>query len=319
MLRMAKWADLVTENFTPGTMESWELGFEQLKKVNPDIVLFSTSMMGRGGPMERQPGFGPVLSSLVGLTNLTGWPDRDPVNPYGAYTDFIVPRFAVAAILAGLDRSRRTGEGIHIDMSQLETTLHFSAPVLLDYAVNGREQTRMGNRDTGAAPHGVYPCAGDDRWLALSCFTDDQWEGLQRTIAPDGNSWPYNSKFTTLLDRKSNEDELDELLSSWTCSWEPGALMETLQSSGVPAGMVNDCRDLFDDAQLQHREHFQWLDHPEIGPYATDRSEMNFSLSPGSLETPAPLLGEHTSHVLKDLIGLTDEEYESLENDGVLE
>ena len=168
MLRMAKWADLVTENFTPGTMESWELGFEQLKKVNPDIVLFSTSMMGRGGPMERQPGFGPVLSSLVGLTNLTGWPDRDPVNPYGAYTDFIVPRFAVAAILAGLDRSRRTGKGIHIDMSQLETTLHFSAPVLLDYAVNGREQTRMGNRDTGAAPHGVYPCAGDDRWLALS-------------------------------------------------------------------------------------------------------------------------------------------------------
>ena len=155
--------------------------------------------------------------------------------------------------------------------------------------------------------------------MALSCFTDDQWEGLQRTIAPDGNSWPYNSKFTTLLGRKSNEDELDELLSNWTCSWEPGALMETLQSSGVPAGMVNDCRDLFDDAQLQHREHFQWLDHPEIGPYATDRSEMNFSLSPGSLDTPAPLLGEHTSHVLKDLIGLTDEEYESLENDGVLD
>ena len=109
MLRMAKWAHLVTENFTPGTMESWELGFEQLKEVNPGIVMFSTSMMGRGGPMEKQPGFGPVLSSLVGLTNLTGWPDRDPVNPYGAYTDFIVPRFAVASILAGLVRSRRTG------------------------------------------------------------------------------------------------------------------------------------------------------------------------------------------------------------------
>ena len=126
--------------------------------------------------MERQPGFGPVLSSLVGLTNLTGWPDRDPVNPYGAYTDFIVPRFAVAAILAGLDRSRRRGEGVHIDMSQLETTLHFSAPVLLDYAVNGREQARAGNRDPGAAPHGVYPCAGDDRWIALGCFSDEHWE-----------------------------------------------------------------------------------------------------------------------------------------------
>ena len=319
MLRMAKWAHLVTENFTPGTMESWGLGFEQLKEVNPGIVMFSTSMMGRGGPMERQPGFGPVLSSLVGLTNLTGWPDRDPVNPYGAYTDFIVPRFAVAAILAGLDRSRRTGEGIHIDMSQLETTLHFSAPVLLDYAVNGREQSRQGNRDPAAAPHGVYPCAGDDRWIALGCFSDAHWEGLQRTIAPGGTGWPYNPEYATLLGRKANEDGLDELLSAWTVSWEAGALMETLQSAGVPAGVVNDCRDLFDDAQLQHRGHFQWLDHPEIGPYATDASEMVFSLSPGSLDRPAPLLGEHTSHVLKELIGLSDDEYRSLEEDGVLE
>ena len=319
MLRMARWAHLVTENFTPGTLENWELGFDQLKEVNPGIVLFSTSMMGRGGPMERQPGFGPVLSSLVGLTNLTGWPDRDPVNPYGAYTDFIVPRFAVAAILAGLDRSRRRGEGVHIDMSQLETTLHFSAPVLLDYAVNGREQARAGNRDPGAAPHGVYPCAGDDRWIALGCFSDEHWEGLQRAVSPDSNGWPYNPDFDTLLNRKANEDELDRLLTDWTRSWEAGALMETLQSSGVPAGMVNDCRDLFDDAQLQYRGHFEWLDHLEIGPYATDTSEMLLSLSPGSLETPAPLLGEHTSHVLKDLIGLTEEEYKSLEEDGVLE
>ena len=114
MLRMTSWAHIVTENFTPGTMEDWGLGFDELREVNPAVVMFSTSMMGRGGPMERQPGFGPVLSSLVGLTNLTGWPDRAPVNPYGAYTDFIVPRFAVAAILAALDHSRRTGEGTHL-------------------------------------------------------------------------------------------------------------------------------------------------------------------------------------------------------------
>ena len=191
--------------------------------------------------------------------------------------------------------------------------------MLLDYAVNGREQARAGNRDPGAAPHGVYPCAGDDRWIALGCFSDEHWEGLQRTVAPDSNGWPYNPDFDTLLNRKANEDELDRLLTDWTRSWEAGALMETLQSSGVPAGMVNDCRDLFDDAQLQYRGHFEWLDHPEIGPYATDTSEMLLSLSPGSLETPAPLLGEHTSHVLKDLIGLTEEEYKSLEEDGVLE
>lgn len=319
MERMATWAHLVTENFTPGTMEGWGLGFEDLKKVNPGIVMFSTSMMGRGGPMERQPGFGPVLSSLVGLTNLTGWPDRAPVNPYGAYTDFIVPRFAVAAILSGIDYSRRTGEGLHLDMSQLETSLHFSAPLLLDYAVNGREQGRMGNRDPGAAPHGVYPCLGEDRWIAIACSTDAHWTALAQAASPDGEGWPREARFGTLLGRKANEDELDWLLGQWTAAYPPKELMQELQAAGVPAGMVNDPRDLFDDAQLQHRGHFQWLEHAEIGPYATDRSELNLSLTPGSLEMPAPLLGEHTEMVLRDLIGLSGGEFQALKDDGVLE
>ena len=179
VLRIATWANLVTENFTPGTMEDWGLGYDQLKEVNPKIVLFSTSMLGRGGPMEKQPGFGPVLSSLAGLTHITGWPDRDPVNPYGAYTDFIGPKFAVAAILAGLDNARRTGEGIHLDMSQLETSLHFTAPLMLDQAVNGRGHARMGNRDPDGAPHGVYPCLGEERWVAIACFSDQEWQALK--------------------------------------------------------------------------------------------------------------------------------------------
>ena len=132
--------------------------------------------------MERQPGFGAVMSSMAGITNLTGWPDRSPVNPYGAYTDSIAPRFAIASILAALDQRRRTGQGTHLDMSQLEAALHFSAPFLLDYAVNRRDQSRMGNRDPGAAPHGVYPCQGDDRWIAIACFTDEEWEHLRRLM-----------------------------------------------------------------------------------------------------------------------------------------
>ena len=122
----------------------------------------------------------------AGLTHITGWPDRDPVNPYGAYTDFIVPRFAVPSILAALDYRKRTGEGIHLDMSQLEASIHFSSPVLMDWAVNGREQARMGNRDPGAAPHGVYPCKGEDRWIAIACFTDEEWQALRPLIDPTG-------------------------------------------------------------------------------------------------------------------------------------
>ena len=138
LLRLVRWADLVTENFTPGTMERLGLGYDNLVEVNPEIIMFSTSMLGRGGPFASQPGFGAVMASLSGLTYITGWPDRSPVNPYGAYTDFVAPRFGVAAILAALDYRRRTGKGMHLDLAQLETSLQLSAPLLLDWAMNDR-------------------------------------------------------------------------------------------------------------------------------------------------------------------------------------
>jgi benzylsuccinate CoA-transferase BbsF subunit len=316
---VSTWADMVTENFTPGTMEGWGLGYDALKKVNPKLIMFSASMLGRGGPLEKQPGFGAVLSSLAGLTNITGWPDRGPVNPYGAYTDFIVPRFAVASILAALDYRRRTGEGTHLDMSQLETSLHFSSPLLLDYAINGVEPTRQGNRDAGAAPHGVYPCQGEDRWIAIACFSDAEWHALRQVIAPSGDSWPDQERFSSLRGRKAAEDELDRFMADWTQGWEAKTLMETLQQAGVPAGMVNDTRDLFEDAQLQYRGHYQYLDHAEIGRYASEKSEFNLSRTPGKLDRPAPMMGEHNEYVLRELVGLTEPEYQSLKDDAVLE
>lgn len=320
VLRMvADWADLVTENFTPGTMESWGLGYSDLKRVNPSLILFSASMLGRGGPMEKQPGYGAVLSSLAGLTNITGWPDRGPVNPYGAYTDFIVPRFAVAAILAAVDYRRRSGAGMHLDMSQLETSLHFSAPLLLDYMSSGTEPVRRGNRDLGAAPHGVYPCQGDERWIAIACFTEEAWQALSQIISPDGGGWVGQAQFASLLGRKAAEDELDQLMAEWTRGWEAGALMEVLQQAGVPAGVVHDTRGLFEDPQLQHRGHYQYLEHAEIGRYASERSEFELSQTPGKLERPAPMIGEHTEYVLKQFIGLSDAEYQSLQGDAVLE
>ena len=319
VLRAVTWADLVTENFTPGTMERWGLGYADLEKVNPRIIMFSTSMLGRGGPLATQPGFGPVLSSLAGLTHITGWPDRDPVNPYGAYTDFIVPRFAVASILAAIDYRRRTNKGMHLDMSQLEASIHFSAPFVLDYAVNKREQGRRGNRELGIAPHGVYPCQGEDRWIAIACTTDEQWQTLRLLMFPDGQGWPHEERFSTLLGRKSSEDDLDKLIGQWTAGWDDRVLMDTLQGAGVPAGMVNDARDLFEDPQLKYRQHFQYLEHPEIGVYATDRSELDLSRTPGSLDWAAPLLGQHTEQVLTEIFGLSTEEYRSLKEDGVLE
>ncbi len=321
ILKLATWADLLTENFTPGTLESWEMGFNDLKKLNPKLVMFSTSMLGRGGPMEKQPGFGAVLSSLAGLTYITGWPDRDPVNPYGAYTDFIGPKFAVASILAGLDYARRTGEGMHLDMSQLEASLHFTAPFMLDQAVNGHEQARMGNRDPDAAPHGVYPCQGEERWIAIACFTDQEWQTLAGVIGESGGEsgqeWAKQDRFAGFQGRKENEDELDELLGQWTAGWDSRELMGFLQERGVAAGVINDCSDLFTDPQLTHQGHYVYLDHPELGVYATERSEVTLSLTPGRLNRPSPLLGQDTHEALTEVVGLTEEEYQALEAEGV--
>lgn len=318
VLKMVPWADVITENFTPGTMESWGLGYPVLRQVNPEVILFSTSMLGRGGPMEKQPGFGAVLSTLAGMTYITGWPDRDPVNPYGAYTDFIVPRFAVASILAALDYRMHTGEGLHIDISQLEASLHFSSPFILDYSTNNRIQGRKGNRDDIASPHGIYPCFGTDRWIAIACTNDDEWDALATAIDPVGDLWPHDGRFGTLEGRRESEDELDVLIAEWTLQWESVELMTTLQTVGVPAGMVNNSQDLFDDPQLKHREHFKHLIHPEIGAFAADKSEFILSDTPGSLDSAGPLMGQHNKQVLNDIFGISEDEYQSLEDDGVL-
>jgi benzylsuccinate CoA-transferase BbsF subunit len=315
--RMVAWADLVTENFTPGTIERLGLGYEELRKIKPDIVLFSTSMLGRDGPNSKQPGFGAVLSSLSGLTGITGWPDRDPTNPYGAYTDFIAPRFAVTSILAALDYRRRTGIGQHIDMSQLESALQFIAPLLLDYANNGREGSRTGNRHEAAAPHGAFPCKGEDRWVTITCMTDAHWTALRRALGD--MAWMQAERFSTLLGRKRDEDALEALLCEATQRWEAGALVHALQDAGVPAGVVHSNKGVLADSQLAHRGHFVYYDKPKIGRHLVQRSEFRLSRAAAARNWPTPFIGEHTRQVCREILGMTDAEIDPLIAQGVLE
>lgn len=315
--RFVAWADLVTENFTPGTLEKWGLGYEGLRAIKPDIILFSTSMLGRGGPYSRQPGFGPVLSSLSGMTALTGWPDRAPTNPYGAYTDFVVPRFAIPTIMAALDYRRRTGRGQHLDISQLEASLHFMAPAMLDYTLNGREPERMGNRHVAAAPHGAYPCQGDDRWCTIACLTDAHWQALRQVM---GNpTWAQAERFATLQGRKAHEDALEMQLSAWTQTWDAEALMQTLQQAGVPAGVVNTNQGVLEDAQLQYRGHFIYLQHPEVGRHPVQRSEFRLSQAAAEHRWAAPVIGQHTVEVCHNILGMTEADIATLLAEGVLE
>src|SRR2546428_140196 len=166
--RLAAWADVVVESYTPRVVRAFGLAYEDLRAVNPHLVMLSTCLQGQTGPYAEFPGFGQLAAALSGFYEIAGWADRAPAPPYGAYTDYVVPRLAATALLAAVDHQRRTGKGQHLDVSQVEAALHFLAPALLDHELTGRVATRTGNRSDHAAPHGAYPCAGDDRWIVLS-------------------------------------------------------------------------------------------------------------------------------------------------------
>ncbi len=315
--RLVEWADVVTDNFTPGTMERWGLGPDDLRRINPGVVSFSASMLGSGGPQSAQPGFGPVLTSLAGLSHLTGWPDRPPSTPYGAYTDFLLPHLGIAAIVAALDKRRRTGEGTHIELSQLEGSLQYLAPTLLDAQASGRIAGREGNADPVMAPHAVYRCAGPDRWCAIACEDDARWRALCEAMGRPALA--NDPRFATLAARKSNEAALDAEVEAWTSALDAREVMEHCQRAGVAAGVVQTTAELFADPQLRHRGHFVRLDHPEMGPHATDGNAFILSRTPAAYLRPAPLLGQHNGEVCREMLGMSEDEIDALYAAGALE
>ena len=303
--RIVSWADIVVESFAGQSMDRMGLGYEVLKKVKPDIIMLSSCMQGQTGPFARHPGWGFQLSGLAGFSHTVGWPDR-PSPELGVYTDFIAPNFNVCALLAALLYKKRTGKGQYIDMSQLENAVQFMAPAVLDYTVNQRTANRMGNKCDYAAPHNAYRCMGDDRWCAISVFTDEEWESLCKVIGDP--KLTGESKFGTLSGRKKNEDELDRLIEGWTKVRSAEEVMSSLQSAGVPAGILETGEDQLEkDPQFKHRHMFEEVDHPRMGKHHPVGSP--FILSKAVCEVRrAPLLGEHTEYILKEILGMTEEE-----------
>jgi len=317
-LKLIQWADVVVQAFPPGSFKRLKLDYENVKSHNPQIVYINTCLQGQTGPHAKLPGLGPHLSSLSGFTSLAGWPDKDPVGLYGAYTDFVAYQFGVVAIMAALDYRRRTGKGQHIDQSQYESSLHFQSPLILDYSANARIGRPNGCRHPWAAPHGVFPCRGKEKWVAVTVFTDEQWHNFCRVAGEP--AWEDDERFATMLDRKKNEGELERLISSWTAKYSPEAVMEMLQDEGVCAGVVETAADLHADPQLEYRHHFWTLEHPEMGESDLYESvPFRLSRTPGKVKSPAPCLGEHNTHVYTEILGLSDEEFVSLMAEGVID
>jgi len=315
--RLVIWADVVAESFTPGTMAKWGLGYEDLVKIKPDTIMYSTCQQGQTGPHAKLPALGTQLVSLAGFTYLTGWPEREPAGPYGPYTDTPAPYFAATAILAALRRRQKTGKGMHIDLAQFETGVLFLAPLVMDYFVNGTVAERVGNRCHHAAPHGAFPCKGEDRWCFIAVYTDDEWEALCHVM--DEPEWTQGEKFATMLSRKRNEDELEQLIGHWTAGIDAHELMQQLQDAGVPAGVLQTSEDLHNDPQLKHRGYLHGLEHPEIGRHNYDGLPFKLSKTPGEYKLPAPMLGQHTEYVCTKLLGMSDEEFVGYMADGVFE
>jgi crotonobetainyl-CoA:carnitine CoA-transferase CaiB-like acyl-CoA transferase len=291
---IVEWAEAVAENFAPRAMRGFGLHYDALAGDRPDLVMISACLMGQTGPHRDYPGFGGQGSALSGFNWLTGWPDREPLGPYGTITDSLAPRFVAAALAAGLLYRRRTGRGVYFDLSQVEAAAWSLSPWLLAYEVEGRVVGRMGNDDpTGRARvHGVFPCAGDDRWVAIAAWTDAEAQRL-RAIAGDD-------------------------LPAWTGARSAVEVAETLQAAGIEAVPVQDFADCFADPQYAHRRHFEALTHPVLGEGRYERNGFRLSDAPSGYGRASPTLGQHTAEVLGEILGIGAAEQRRLADEGVL-
>ena len=314
--RMVEWADVVVENFTPGTAERLGLGYEQLREINPEIVMLYTCMRGQTGPEAKHTGFGLHGAALGGFVGITGWPDGKPAAPWGAYTDFISPRFALSALGAALHHRDRTGQGQCIDVSQIEAAIHHLGPMILDYTENGRVLDRAGHDSERGCPHGVYRTQGTERFVAIETQTPAQWRAL-REIVP-ALAGLGGDELDRLAERIARREEIDRALAAFCAEEENHALALRLREAGVPAYSSLRATDFHADPQLDARDFFIELEHSGFGKHTFDGPVTTFSATPSRPTRAGPLIGEHTFEVMKDVLGYSDEEISEIAATGAL-
>jgi crotonobetainyl-CoA:carnitine CoA-transferase CaiB-like acyl-CoA transferase len=305
VLDLVKWADVVCESFSPKAMRAWKLDYESLRLIKPDLIMLSSCLMGQTGPLSSFVGFGNMAAAVSGFYNLCGWPDRAPSGPFGAYTDYIAPRFGAVSVLAALDYRKRTGKGQHIDQSQAESALHFLSPALLDCAANGRVAQGLGNDDPNSAPHGVYPTLGEIGWVAIVCLNDEHWRVLCDVMGR--GELAKNESFATLSDRLKSRVRLDQIIGSWTKGLPAKDVEALLQARGIPAAAVKDSKGVCFDEQLASRGYLVAIEHPICGHTVVESSRFILSRTPAMTPRAAPTIGGDNQHILKEILGYDEE------------
>ena len=311
--------DIFAENYTPRVMKNFGLEYEDLRRINPDIIMVSSTGYGYTGPWSSFGATGPATEAVSGLAYMTGYRDGPPIMSEIPYTDYTAAEHTVFAVMAALLHRRQTGRGQFVDVSQAETASATVPEALLDFAVNGRVEPRMGHQDPVMAPHGCYPCRGEERWVAIAVSTDRQWYALCEVLHKP--EWRADVRFSHGLIRWRRRDELDQLVAETTQNWDSHELMRALQAAGVPAGAVLGSKDLLFDPHLRARRFYEVVSHhPSTGmpplPYASRPWRM--SATPAVPGKAAPIMGEHNRMVLCELLGRTEDELLALEAAGVI-
>jgi benzylsuccinate CoA-transferase BbsF subunit len=295
-------SDAVVENFTPRVMANWGLDYENLKRIKPAIIMLSLSTMGGSGPWRDYAGFGPTVQAFSGLTHLTSYPGGPPLGPGTAYADHVGALFACLALLGALEHRRQTGEGQHVDISQVEALAS-----LLGDAFIPPEETAF---------QGVYRCRGKDRWCAITIVTDEEWRSFKEALA--NPPWADDKRFATPASRLKNKKKLDGLIEGWTGEHTAEEVVTLLQKNGVAAGVVQSAADLAKDHQLKERGFFIELDHPEMGRTVSDASPIRLSDTPAGYTRAAPLPGQDNGYVYGELLGLSDGEINRLKEQKII-
>jgi len=322
--RMVRDANAICENFSPGQMEKWGLGYDELRKINPRIIYLQTTGFGKTGTYNNYVSYGPTAQAFSGLTFLSGLPEPHPPAGWGySYLDHSPGYFGAILLMTALHRQRQTGEGAYIDMTQTETGLMLTGTSLLEHQITGQPTTRYGNRMPYLdwSPHGAYRCIGDDNWIAISIQSDDQWRALVEEIGAP--AWATDSRYASAGGRKANQDELDRQLTAFTITQDRYTLMDRLQARGIPAGVVQKASDRFDrDPQLKARGYFVDLPHSTIGTWPIEGFPAKLSASPadvgGRTHRAAPKLGEDDDFVYREIFGLTSDELAQLREEDVI-
>lgn len=292
--RLVAWADVVVENFGPGFMDRIGLGYDVLKRIRPDIILASVSVAGRSGPMAGFRGYGNSAAAHSGHAALTGWPGSAPHMPPLAYGDVVAPMFATVAILAALEHRARTGEGQHVDVSQIEPMIHVIADL---YAADPLPE-KSGNDDARFALHGVFPAQGEDRWVAIAARDEDQLRAVGSVLGIEGAV-------------------TQAAVAGRTAEWDRYGLADALTAAGVAASAVQDGRDVFESDELAAGSHFVAIDHPVLKAAKMPAPPYRLEATPWSMG-PAPLLGEHNRAVYVEMLGMDQDELDALAAEGVL-